>query len=151
MEDTYCYSGPGFNYKAVGRANPGDYFDILGIDDDITWIDDDIVYKIDYFFQHLGGHIQQKSHPAGDTLQIPDMAHRSRQFYMAHALPPNFRSGNFHPAAIADYSAMPYPFILAAVTLPVFDGTKNSFAEKTILFRLLGTIVDGFRFGNQTM
>lgn len=45
MEDTYCYTGPGYNYKALSRLAPNSFFDILGIDDDIAWIDDDIAWQ----------------------------------------------------------------------------------------------------------
>lgn len=41
---TGCFYGPGSNYAQMTLLEPGQTFEIVGIDDDIAWIDDDIAW-----------------------------------------------------------------------------------------------------------
>src|ERR1700744_350017 len=72
------------------------------------------------------------------------MARRHGEFDVAHAFTTNAGQRHFHAATIADDAAMLDAFILAAGAFPVLDGTENTFAEKTALFRLERAVVDGF-------
>ena len=50
------------------------------------------------------------------------------------------------PAALlADDAFIAYSLVAAAMTFPVLGRSENLFAEKTIAFWFLSTIVDGFR------
>jgi len=44
VTETECYTGPGSVYDPVGVLAPGKYYQVVAIDDDITWIDDDITW-----------------------------------------------------------------------------------------------------------
>ena len=73
------------------------------------------------------------------------MGHRHRQFNVAHALASDARLGHFHAAAVADYTAMLDPLVLAAGTFPVLNRTKNPLAKKPTLLWLECSVVDGLR------
>jgi hypothetical protein len=65
---------------------------------------------------------------------------------MSHALPPYFGGSNLYSAAVTDYTAMAHPLIFAAMTFPVFYGTKNLFTEQPFFFGTQSTIIYGLRF-----
>ena len=44
VTETECYAGPGTGYDPVGELAAGQYYQVVAIDDDITWIDDDITW-----------------------------------------------------------------------------------------------------------
>ena len=70
------------------------------------------------------------------------------KLYMSHTLSAHFGARNFYAALVAHNALVAYSFILTAMALPVLGGTKNSFAEKAVLFGLLRAVVYGFGFGN---
>ena len=73
------------------------------------------------------------------------MRHGRCQLDMAHAFAAHLRQGNLNAAFLADDTAIFHPFIFATQTFIVTDGTKDTRTEKTILFRLEGAVIDGFR------
>ncbi|MCJ7678521.1 MAG: hypothetical protein MUO35_12465 [Anaerolineales bacterium] len=44
VTETECFTGPGTVYDPVGVLAAGKYYQVVAIDDDITWIDDDITW-----------------------------------------------------------------------------------------------------------
>jgi hypothetical protein len=56
--------------------------------------------------------------------------------------------GDFHSAAVADYSPEADSFVFTAVALPVFDRAEYPLAEEPISFRLEGPVIDGLRLGH---
>ena len=44
VTETECFTGPGTGYDPVGVLAPGKYYQVAGIDDDVTWVDDDITW-----------------------------------------------------------------------------------------------------------
>jgi hypothetical protein len=71
------------------------------------------------------------------------MGARAGQFDMAHALAPHFRQSNFHPALLADDSAVFEPLILTAQTLVVAHGSKQLRTKQTIALWLKRPVIDG--------
>ncbi len=67
---------------------------------------------------------------------------------MPHAFPAHLLLCYFHTATVADNPFITNSFIFSAGTFVVFYGTENAFAEQTIPFRLIGSVVDGFRLQN---
>ena len=61
-----------------------------------------------------------------------------------------FLFGYLNPTTVANNPFVANAFVFAACTLPVFNGSKNAFAKKTISLGFKGPIVNGFRFGNFT-
>ena len=81
----------------------------------------------------------------GNTLEIPDMGHRSCQLDVAHALPAHAGLRDLHAAAVADNAFVTDLLIFAAVTLPVLGGSENPLAEQAVLLGLQRPVIDGFR------
>ena len=72
------------------------------------------------------------------------MHHRHHQRNVAHALAAHLFLGHLHAATVADDAFVTDTLVLAAMALVVFHGTEDTLAEKTVAFRLVGTIVNGF-------
>ena len=79
------------------------------------------------------------------------MTDGSGEFDVSHTLASDFGFRNFYAALVADNSLVTDALELTAVTFTVLHRSKDLFAEKTILFRLEGTVVDGFGLGHFTM
>jgi hypothetical protein len=98
------------------------------------------------FFQVSGCHVQNKTHSAGDSFEIPDMGNRGSQLNVAHPFPSDFGFGNFYAALVADDSLVANLFVFSAVAFPVLLGSENLFAEKAVGFWFEGSVVNGLRF-----
>src|SRR5260370_32551319 len=64
---------------------------------------------------------------------------------MAHALAANAAMGDFDAAAVTNHALVFHASVLAAGAFPVFLGTKNSFAEKAVLFGTVSPVVNRLR------
>ena len=42
--ETSCYAGPGFGYEPASSLDPGQYFKVIGIDDEVITIDDEVTW-----------------------------------------------------------------------------------------------------------
>src|SRR3989338_5969218 len=74
------------------------------------------------------------------------MRNRRRQLDMAHALTAYLRQSYFHPAAVADNALMFDAFVLSAIAFPIPRRPKYLLAEKPVLFRFKGTVINGLGF-----
>ncbi len=110
---------------------------------DVTRIDDDVALVVDYRVELLRRQTQQIADLVGERAEIPDMSHGHNQLDMAHALAAHFLLGHLNSAAVADDALVADAFIFAAMTLIVFNGTKDALTEEAVAFRLVGTVVDG--------
>src|SRR5262245_39452001 len=68
------------------------------------------------------------------------------QFDVAHTLTAYRGAGHGDAAAIAGHALELYSLIFAAGAFPVSDGPEDSLAEKAVLFRFEGPVVQCFRF-----
>jgi hypothetical protein len=82
--------------------------------------------------------------------QIPNMYNRNCQGDMPDPLPSYIFSRNLHATTITNYPSISYPFIFPTMTFPIFCRAKYLFTEQTIFFRLIRTIIDGFRLQHFT-
>ncbi len=73
------------------------------------------------------------------------MSNGNNEVYVPHSLASYFLFGNFHTASVANDSFITDTFVLSAMAFKIFYWTENPFAEKAIPFRLIGTVVYGFR------
>ena len=119
----------------------------------VAGIQHDEVGEIEYLFKVAGRNVQQHTHPAGDALEIPDMAHRSGQLDMAHALTADLGPGDLHAALVTDLVLVLEldPLIFSAVAFPVLGGSEDPFAVQTVPFGLQRAVVDGFRLRDFTV
>ena len=72
------------------------------------------------------------------------MGNRSSKLDMTHTLTSYLSACNFNAAALADFALETDLLILTAVTFPVLCRSEDSFAEKTVSLRLLGSVIYGF-------
>ena len=75
------------------------------------------------------------------------MRNRSCKLNVTHTLTTNLGFCNFNAAAVAYDALVTNSLILSAVTLPVLCGSEDSFAEKSVFFRLKGTVIYSFGLG----
>ena len=101
--------------------------------------------EVDDLFQVLRSDVQQVAQTGRNTLEEPDVGHRSGKLDMAHALTAHTALGDFHTTAFADDALEAYALVLAAGALPVTGRSEDLFAEQTVFLWLQGTVVNGFR------
>src|ERR1700712_502028 len=75
------------------------------------------------------------------------MYNRHHQFNVTHSFATNFLLSYFNTAAVAHDTFITDTLVLSASTFVILYRSKNSFAEQTITFWFVGTIVN--RFGLQ--
>ena len=76
------------------------------------------------------------------------MGNGSRKLNAAHTLAPYLAPCDFYAAALAGFAFEADFFVLSTGAFPVFGGSENTFAEKTVSFGLLGAVVYGLGTGN---
>ena len=111
----------------------------------IAGVGDDIGGKVQNLFQHLGADVQNQTHPGGNALEVPDVAARSSQLNVTHALPAHLGLGNFHAAAVTNLALILNLLIFTAVALPVLLRSENTLAVKAVPLRFQSTVVNGLR------
>ncbi len=114
-------------------------------------VDHDISRKIENLLQIARRHIEQETHAARNTPEIPNMRDRSSQTNVSHPLASYFGPGYFYTALVADYATISDLFILTAITFPVLGRTENLFTKETVGLRFERSIVNGFRLFNFTV
>ena len=108
--------------------------------------DDDVAAaEVQDLLQLLGGDVQQIPHAAGNALEEPDVADRSGELDVAHALAPHLGARDLDAAALADDALVAHALVLAAVALPVLGGTEDALAEQTVALGLERAVVDRLR------
>ena len=95
--------------------------------------------------------VQQQAQTTGDTLGEPDMAHRTGQLDMAHALTAYLGAGNLDAALVADNALVADSLVLTAVAFEILGRAENSLAEEAVAFRLERTVVYCLRLGYITV
>ena len=63
---------------------------------------------------------------------------------MPHPLAADLLAGYFNTTSITNDTTIPDALVLAAVTFPVLNRPENPLAEQAVLFRFIGSVVDGF-------
>src|SRR5699024_2435759 len=106
-------------------------------------VHDDIACKVQDFFQQAGADVQHQADPAGDALEVPDVADGGRQLDVAHPLAADLGLGHLDAAALADLALVADALVFAAVALPVLGGSKDALAEQAVPLGLQGAVIDG--------
>ena len=78
------------------------------------------------------------------------MSHRNNQLDVSGTLTTNLLLCYLDTTSITDDTFITDTLVLTAGTLIVLCRTEDALAEQTVTLRLIGTVVDGFRFGNLT-
>ena len=105
-----------------------------------------ILLVVDDVLQLLGGEAEEISDFIGGGTEVPDMGYGDRKGDVAHPLAADLLLRDLHAAAVADDAAVADALVLSAVALIVLGRTEDALAEESVALRLVGTVVDGFRF-----
>ena len=70
---------------------------------------------------------------------------------MTHTLTAHLGLCNLYTTLFTDYAAMLQSLVLAAETLKILYWSEDLGTEKTVTFRLVGSVVDSFRLLDLTM
>src|SRR5205085_12480880 len=92
--------------------------------------------------------VEQVAHRTRQGLEEPDMGDGNGELDVTHALAAHLAQGHFDAAPVADHAAIADALVFAAVTFPIFDRTKDPFAEEAVLLRLERAIVDRLGLGD---
>src|SRR5215203_5726474 len=111
-------------------------------------VDDDVVRIVDHLLEITQGDVDEVPHRAREGLEEPDVRDRHGELDVAHALAAHLRQRHLDAAAIADHAAIADALVLAAMALPVLDGTEDALAEQAVLLRLERPVVDGLGLGH---
>ena len=79
------------------------------------------------------------------------MCNRYNQLDVTTTFTTNFLFSHFHTASVADNTFITDTFVLTAMALIVLNRSEDTFAEQTVTFRLISTVVDGLRFQHFTV
>ena len=109
---------------------------------------DDRRSEVEDLLELLRSHVEQIADPARDALEEPDVADRSGQVDVTHALTANLRARDLDAAALADDALVADALVLAAVALPVLGRTEDALAEEAVLLRLERAVVDRLGLGD---
>ena len=116
---------------ALGRVGVEDLVDLLLERVDVLGarlvVDprDDRGGEVQDLLEFLGSHVEQVADAAGHALEEPDVADRSGQVDVAHALAAHLRARDLHAAALAHDALVADALVLAAVALPVLGRDRR--------------------------
>jgi len=91
------------------------------------------------------GKTEEVSNLVGEWTEVPDVSYGDNEFDVTHAFTTHFLLSYLNTASVADDAFVADAFVLTAVAFVVFNGTEDAFAEQTVTFGFVGTIIDGFR------
>ena len=74
------------------------------------------------------------------------MSNRHNELDMSGAFASYFFLGNFHAATVADDTFITDTFVLTAMAFVILNRAEDTFAEQSIAFGFVSTIVYCFRF-----
>src|SRR5215216_6781630 len=112
---------------------------------------DHVRRKVDDLLQVLRGDVQQVAQARRDTLEIPDVRHRSSEFDVTHPLTAYLGPGHLDTTPLTDDALEAHPLVLTAVALPVPRGAEDLLAEQAITLWLERPVVDRLRLLHFTM
>ena len=104
--------------------------------------------EVEHLLELARGDVEQVADPARDALEEPDVADRSGEVDVTHALAAHLLARHLDAAALADDALVADALVLAAVALPVLGRTEDALAEQAVALRLQGAVVDGLRLGD---
>src|SRR4029078_8388155 len=97
---------------------------------------DDRGGEVEHLLELLGSDVEQVADPRRHALEEPDLADRSGQIDVTHALASHLLARHLDSAALADDALVADALVLAAVALPVLGGTEDALAEEAVLLGL---------------
>ena len=114
----------------------------------LIYISNNECTEIHHLLKLLNTKIKHETNLGRNTAQEPNMRHRSRKLNMTHTLTTYGRLRHFYSTLVTNNALVTNFLIFSTVTLPILGRSENFFREKTLLFRLLSTVVNGLRLSN---
>ncbi len=111
-------------------------------------VKNDVGGEVDDVLEVLRSHVEDKAHPGGDRLQIPDVGARGDELDVPESLSTPVLGDDFDAALFAGDALVADLFVFSAVAFVVFGGAEDLLAEEAAHLRFLRTVVDGFGFGD---
>ena len=112
---------------------------------------DSVSGKVNDLLEIFWSHVQKVTKAGRNTLEVPDVCHRSSEFDVTHALTTNGGLGNFYSTTLTNNSLEADSLVLSTRAFPVLGRTEDLLAEQTVLLRLESSVVDGLRLLNFTV
>src|SRR5690606_12270645 len=103
-----------------------------------------ISHSLQFFYRHA----KQQPDRGWGPAQEPDVRHGAGQLTMTHALPAYNSSRDNFTVFINGSFARTHAFVLGIMRVDILYRPENAFAEQSVALWFLGTIIDGFRFGD---
>ena len=75
------------------------------------------------------------------------MGYGSSELYVTHSFPSDLCAGHFDTALFAGNALVTDTFIFTAMAFPVLHRSEDAFAEKTVFFGFLGSVIYSFGLG----
>ena len=106
-------------------------------------VGDHVGGKVNDLLEILRCHVEEIPETAGDTLEVPNVSDRCREFDVAHALTTNSLAGYLDATALTRDALEANTLVLATRALPVLGRSEDLFSEQAVLLGLQGAVVDG--------
>ena len=113
-----------------------------------TCLKDNVFLVIDNSLEFFCRHTEEISDFIRGRTEIPDVSNWNDELDVTGAFTSYFFLGNFNAATVADDTLITDTFVLTAMAFIVLNRAENTFAEQSIAFRFVSTIVYCFRFKN---
>ena len=107
-------------------------------------VEDDVRRKVKHAFEGARGHVEEQTHAARNSFEVPDVADGCGKFNVPHAFAANFCARDFDAAAVADCALVTDALIFSAVAFPVARRSEDTLAEQSVAFRLERAIINRF-------
>ena len=108
-------------------------------------INDDVGFEVQHALDVAQRDVEHHAHTARKALEEPDVSDRAGEVDVTHAFAANLGERDFNATLFADHAAILEALVLAAKALIILHRAKDLGTEKTVAFRLLGTIVNRLR------
>ena len=109
---------------------------LLHLQSGLSRIQHDIGSEVQNLLQSSRRNVQNQTHAARNSLEIPDVGNRSCKLDMTHALTADAGFCNLNAAAVTDNTFISDFFIFTTVALPVLARSKDSLTEQAVFLRL---------------
>jgi hypothetical protein len=110
-----------------------------------------VTLVIDDALQVLGRESKQVGDLVREALEEPDVYNGYNKTNVAHALATNLLLGYLDTTTVTYNTLITDTLVLATVTFVILYWAKNALTEKTISFRLVGTVVNGLGLKHLTI
>ena len=111
-----------------------------------TSTNNDIALVVNHHIKFFSRQAKQITYFVRQRFEVPDVGNRHNQLDVSHTLAAHFLLSNLDTATVADDAFISDTLVLTAVALVIFNGAEDAFAEQTVAFWFVSTVVDCLGF-----